>query len=241
MNENRAARGLLGLPAHHVSRFNNARDRWRDHSLTLLLAVQIGTVFGLAPATALGLPLPPGTSAVILLTLMSLTIVMARGRWTIAAGLGTLLLTFATAAYRRHAHDISLDIVANFVALVTFSVLSIVVSGAIFGPGRFTSHRIRGAVVLYLNLGLMFAFLHRLVAEFLPGAYTNIPPPEAEAAFRAALDYFSFTTLTSLGYGDIVPVNPIARSLSTLEAAIGQLLPTVLIGRVVVLAMQERA
>ena len=59
------------------------------------------------------------------------------------------------------------------------------------------------------------------------------------AAFRAATNYFSFVTLTSVGYGDIVPVHPIARSLCMLEATIGQLLPTVLIARVVVLAMRE--
>jgi hypothetical protein len=227
-------------PAHPLTRLNQARDRWRDHSLTLLLAVQLATIFGIVPATAEGLPIPPGLSALLLLVLVSLIIIMARGRWTIAAGLGTLLLTAITAVYRQHIHTVSADIAANVAALATFITLSVVVGQAIFGPGRFTGHRIQGAIVLYLNLGLLFAFLHRLLAELVPGAYTHIPPVESEAAFRAALDYFSFATLTSVGYGDIAPVSPVARSLCTLEATIGQLFPTVLIGRVVVLAMRER-
>jgi voltage-gated potassium channel Kch len=235
-NEN----GVTSQPPHPLTRLNRLRDRWRDHSLTLLLVVQLGTVFGLVPATASGLPIPPGLSALLLLIVMSLIIVMARGRWTLAAGLGALLLTAATAIYQRHTHTIPADIAADLVALATFAVLSAVVGKAIFGPGRFSGHRIQGAIVLYLNLGLMFAFLHRMLATLDPASYAHLPDPHFEAAFRAAMDYFSFVTLTSIGYGDIVPVTPFARSLSTLEATVGQLFPTVLIGRVVVLAMRER-
>ncbi len=97
----------------------------------------------------------------------------------------------------------------------------------------------RGAIVFYLNFGLLFGILHRLVDQLVPGAYAHLPSPHDEAAFRAATNYFSFVTLTSVGYGDIVPVRPLARSLCMLEATVGQLLPTVLIARVVVLAMRE--
>ena len=170
---------------------------------------------------------------------MSLTIVVARGRWTLTIGIGLFLLNAVAAVTRTIDKDTSADIAFNIVALATFAGLSLVVALAVFRPGRFSGHRIRGAVVLYLNLGLLFAFLHRIVAEALPGAYTNLPDPHHFAAFRAALDYYSFATLTSVGYGDIVPVRPIARSLSTLEAGVGHLLPTLLIGRVLSLAMRD--
>ena len=55
----------------------------------------------------------------------------------------------------------------------------------------------------------------------------------SEGSARASLFYFSMTTLTTLGYGDILPVKPVARSLATLEGLIGQLYPAVLIGRLV--------
>jgi len=134
-----------------------------------------------------------------------------------------------------------MPLVANeLVAAVTHALLIVVVFGAVFGPGRFTGHRVRGAVVLYFNTGLLFALLHRVIAELSPGAYSNLPDVHDEAAFRAAIDYFSFTTLTSVGYGDIVPVRPFARSLSTLEAVIGQVFPATLLARAVTLAMAVR-
>ncbi len=230
---------ILADDAGFLVRLNHVRDRWRDHSLTWLLAVQLITIFGLAPATAEGLRFPPEAAALLLLLFMSLTILMARGRWTLSVGLGTLVLAGASEVLRSLLNGVAAEVAGNLVALLTFVVLSVVVFSAVFRPGRFTNHRIRGAIVLYLNLGLLFAFVHRIVAELLPGAYAHLPAAGGRAAFRAATDYFSFTTLTSVGYGDIVPVRPIARSLCTLEATLGQLLPTVLIARVVILAMRE--
>jgi len=52
-------------------------------------------------------------------------------------------------------------------------------------------------------------------------------------AILPQLAYFSFTTLTTLGFGDIVPLNPLARSLVVLEALVGQLFPVILIARLV--------
>jgi Ion channel len=57
----------------------------------------------------------------------------------------------------------------------------------------------------------------------------------------ANLIYFSFVTLTSTGYGDIVPIHPIARSLANLEAIIGQLYPATLLARLVTLELEGRA
>ena len=222
-----------------LARVNRARERWHDGSLTTLLAVQLVWIFGLVPAIAEGVRLPAGAAVVLLLVFMSLTIVMARGRWTLAMGLGTLALAAVSVVVRHLFHDVRADVIGDVIALLTFAVLSAVVLAAVFRPGRFTSHRVRGAVVLYLNLGLMFGFADRLVAELMPGAYAHVPGPGNEAAFRAAFEYFSFTTLTSVGYGDVVAVRPVARSLATLEAMLGQMLPTVLIARVVILAMRE--
>ncbi len=215
------------------------QHRWRDRSLTFLLVVQVITTFGVVPLAAAGLRVPSGLPVLLLSLFMSLTIVMAHGTWALGAGLGTLLVNLALATWRRSHEGFTADILVDLSILVTFSLLSGLVGAAVFRPGRINGHRVRGALVLYLNLGLLFALLHRIVAELLPGAYTHLPDPSHAAAFRATLDYFSFATLTSVGYGDIVPVHPIARSLATLEAGAGQLLPTLLIGRVVMLAMRE--
>lgn len=55
----------------------------------------------------------------------------------------------------------------------------------------------------------------------------------ARVSMPSDLIYFSFTTLTTVGYGDIVPVDPVARSLSNIEAILGQLYPATLLARLV--------
>jgi hypothetical protein len=52
--------------------------------------------------------------------------------------------------------------------------------------------------------------------------------------------YFSFTTLTSTGFGDILPLHPIARSLTNLESVLGQLYLTILLARLVTMHVEAR-
>ena len=59
-------------------------------------------------------------------------------------------------------------------------------------------------------------------------------------ALQPKLVYFSFVTLTTTGYGDFTPVNPVARALSNLESLVGQLYPVVLIARLVAMELQFR-
>ena len=76
-------------------------------------------------------------------------------------------------------------------------------------------------------------------ASWLPGPS---PAPVPEAAERHDFVYFSFVTLTTVGYGDVTPVHPVARSLAVAEALIGQLYPAILLARLVSLATgSERA
>ena len=110
---------------------------------------------------------------------------------------------------------------------------------AVFAPGQVSAHRIMGAVVLYVKLALFFAYADRLLAILIPGAYGVTEGGEPITAGTRAI-YFSFVTLTSTGYGDIVPVHPLARSLANLEALIGQLFPATLLARMVTLELAAR-
>lgn len=94
----------------------------------------------------------------------------------------------------------------------------------------------------YLILRLLFAQLYGLLNALVPEAFTNVPAYlNAHAIFyRGRLLYFSFVTLTSTGYGEIVPLHPVARSLATLEAVIGQLFPATLLARLVSLEPERR-
>lgn len=132
-------------------------------------------------------------------------------------------------------------IVARGSAIVALVVLGGVIVSGVFGPGRVTWHRIQGGVSLYLIVALLFAHLYGLLSILAPGALSGVPAgmnPHS-VFYRGRLLYFSLTTLTTTGYGDIVPLHAVARSLATLEAVVGQLFPATLLARLVTLELME--
>lgn len=104
-----------------------------------------------------------------------------------------------------------------------------------------TLDTVLGGINVYLLLALMFMELHRFVEQLLPGSYLrggislSEVPSGADGAMLPTLFYFSFTTLTTLGYGDIAPARPIAQFLCGAEAVIGQLFVAIFIGGLVAL------
>ena len=106
-----------------------------------------------------------------------------------------------------------------------------------FGPWRITFHRVVGAVLLYLIIGLTFVALYGFVALAAPNAFTNLPALQGDFAVAGNLIYFSFVTLTTTGYGDIAPLHPYARSLANVESIIGQIYPATLLARLVTLEL----
>lgn len=123
---------------------------------------------------------------------------------------------------------------------LAIAVVSLVIARIVFGSGRVTFHRVQGAVVLYLNFGLMFFIIYRLLDDLLPNAFSGLPLVGKDFGSGAALLYFSFTTLTTLGFGDILPLHPLVRNIVNLEAIIGQLYPATLLARLVSLEIMHR-
>ena len=124
--------------------------------------------------------------------------------------------------------------------ILTFLALSWVVSHAVYAPGRITFHRLQGAAVLYLNAAIIFAAAFTLIWELSPAAFTSPPATTGDLGELATMLYFSLTTLTTTGYGDIMPVDPFARSLANLESVIGQFYLAITVARLVTLELQDR-
>jgi hypothetical protein len=124
--------------------------------------------------------------------------------------------------------------------LVIAVTLGIVVTQAVFRQGRVTYHRIVGAILVYLLIAVAFATLYIFVGLSIPGAINGIAF-EDDRSLASSVFYFSFVTLTSTGYGDVVPVHPFARSLCNIESIVGQLYPATLLARLVILEMRGRA
>jgi hypothetical protein len=91
----------------------------------------------------------------------------------------------------------------------------------IYSHKEVTRDLIVGAAVVYLLMALMWTFIFIVVETLHPGSF-NIPQGQDIEATRYFL-YYSFVTLTTLGYGDITPATSLARSFCILEAVIGQL------------------
>jgi hypothetical protein len=111
-----------------------------------------------------------------------------------------------------------------------FLLLAIAVGINVFASGRVISERLFGAVVLYLLLGLIWGVIYAVISAHSPEAFAGHP---GATVGLADWMYFSFVTLTTVGYGDITPVTTGARSLAMLEALTGQLYPAVIIARLV--------
>jgi voltage-gated potassium channel len=98
--------------------------------------------------------------------------------------------------------------------------------------GRVDGNKIVGAVCIYLLLGLIWTTLYLMVAELVPGSFNGLASGTWDETFPE-LVYFSFTTITTLGYGDISPAVPMTRFLALAEAIVGQFYIAVLVASLV--------
>jgi hypothetical protein len=220
-----------------VERLAFFRAQVQGPALTALLVIEVVVIFVLIPLTGMSI-YALRSIQVPLASLVAVAAVAA-----IARGRGALVLTLVAAVIGivvnllSYAYPSALGASVYPLAILAFlSILTGVVAQVVFGPGRVTGHRVRGAIVLYLHLALIFTFLQALVLFFAPGAFGEALAATDVSAGDKLL-YFSFTTLTTVGYGDIVPLHPFARSFANLEAMMGQLYPATLLARVVTLAV----
>ena len=120
--------------------------------------------------------------------------------------------------------------------LASLVVLCCVVLALVLRPGPITTRRIEGAIAVYLLLGFTWAQAYELVALWHPGAFAGA----VEGSGSPPWTYYSFVTLTTMGYGDIMPIHPLARALAVLEALTGQLYLAILLARLVSLGIRPR-
>ena len=90
-----------------------------------------------------------------------------------------------------------------------------------------TRETIFAAVVAYLLLALMWAFLYMILESWIPGSFAF--PEDSNLSESQRFHYLSFITITTLGYGDITPLTGKASALTMMEAVIGQIYMVVLV------------
>ncbi len=223
----------MGIPIDPRRAVIGVTRFWEDdRGLSVFLALLIFVAFVQTPL------MPPGSGH----------------RWFGDLAYGLLLLSGVQAQAERAARlllmpvalaAIAVDLGSRFVpvsefwiqgtGLVSLLLLLFVVLRRTLRGGPVTFHRIQGAVAAYLLLGVIWAYAYSLLTLARPGAFTG----SVSAGGPRAWLYFSFVTLTTVGYGDVLPVHPVARSLASLEAVVGPLYLAILIARLVSLGVSD--
>jgi hypothetical protein len=210
-------------------------ENWLDVSLYLLFIS-----FFIAPFID-SVPVRLLTSLLFSLVMIAGVVSMSR-RPAIRFTAGILACLAIFLRWLRHIMPTPLIIKLGTMAVLVFMVmLALVTLIKVFGKGPVTAHRVNGAIAVYLLIGMTWGLLYGLLDQALPNAF-NLPPlgdaftPERQET----LTYFSFITLTTLGYGDITPTHEISRMFVVIEGLIGQLYPATLLARLVSLEIMHR-
>ena len=200
----------------------------------------------------------------VLLLLISIFVLDAlftspRGQAAILFIYVVVLLLVLRAVSIRRGGDPLLRVAVSLVSLAIFAVawaapgdraaglLAVWLSGVLFATialivRRLLHHRevtlqtIFGALSAYLLIGFLFTALYSAVAHLGPDQFFAGGQP----ATSASLQYFSFVTMTTTGYGDLTPVGSGPRSLAVLEALLGQIFLVTLVARLVAMFGQPR-
>ncbi len=218
----------------------SGNDNLRNNALTAFLGLEVLILFIAAPLSSMGVQQPLLAGVFLCGPLLLAIVIISR-----SIGAGMLVAIAAIlgigGVIARISHPSLLTVWLGHTAVIAAMLgISVVIVQAVFAPGRITHHRIEGAVTLYLNMAVAFTSVFRMIQELNPTAFTNMPSHLTEAAAASAMLYFSFTTLTSTGFGDILPVDPFARSMANLESVLGQLYLAILLARLVTMHVESR-
>jgi hypothetical protein len=211
-----------------------------DSVLPVLLAALATLIFVASPLADLGVVSRPLIGAtMVIVVLAGLFALGGRGRLAMpVVGLGAVLLALQASVIVFP--DLWLGVVTEFADATFFGLLCVVLLRSVFGPGPITLHRVLGAIAVYLLLAMFFAETFDIVDRFTNNAFIMGMQPTPYTTPSARFFYLSTITLTSVGFGDLAPVHPIARALVMLEAVIGQIYTTVILAWMVSLAVRDR-
>ena len=149
----------------------------------------------------------------------------------------TLGMAFVVAGVLLNVLAINIDsrllFYSSFAAVLGFLLIAIAftLKQVAFGT-EISLNRLVGAVCVYLLLGTIWAVAYSLVDVVSPGSFTGFSP-QGGLAWDSEWLYFSFVTMTTLGYGDILPVSATARALAYMQAVFGQFYLAILVAGLV--------
>jgi len=201
----------------------------------LWLLISLVVIFIVSPFVVPYYYGPSILNIIAAVVLLSATYAVSRRRsfsiFALSLSIFSIGLTFWLAASPNH----WLIIISHGSLVILIVFFAAAILSYVLGSGKVTWDKIYGAVCAYLLLGYAWTFAYSLIEELQPGSFgsATTPMPHDLVARVMQLRYFSFVTLATVGYGDIVPRTPMARTLALLEAMVGQFYLVALVGRLV--------
>ncbi len=135
----------------------------------------------------------------------------------------------------------TVDILGTATGIVFLLIVIGLLGTMVIGAKNVSLHTIEGGIAIYLLIALLWGQIYLLLERLSPGSFHFAVQDKTPEGTKAALSYFSLVTITTVGYGDVTAVHPLARSFAALEAFIGQIYPVVLLARLVSLEIVSRA
>lgn len=232
---------MATFPAQYRAQFDlRMSEFWSgDLGLTLVTISLLALVFIITPLREAGLPGRLFFDLIIVSLMIFGVLATGQSRLAKFSVITFVLITAAFLALARFHPSPWLQQVASVLSTITLLLYAYIVLAVMFRAGPVSWSRIQGGASAYMLVGMAWASGFQLLEETRPGSFHFVTAPRDFDQLISKLTYFSFCTLTTLG-GDVVPISPIARSLTIAEAMIGQLFPAILIGALVAMAMQSR-
>lgn len=227
---------IAEAPRRHISLFFG-RERGMVFFLAfLVLATIVLPTFNPSQLGQLGL------SLVFALALIFGSFAIIRHRFLIYLVVGLTISTFAVDVIAGIVPSRGLEALDAALKVACLSILALMTLKRTLRPGRVTRYQVAGGIAGYLLIGLIWTFAYQLLLQENPGAiHFENGVVDAFSQEPSDLIYFSFVTLTTVGYGDVHPICPAARSLAVAEALIGQLYLAILIASLIGMALPARS
>jgi voltage-gated potassium channel len=166
----------------------------------------------------------------VTLILLAGVFALIQNRGVFIFGLNFAFITLVI-RWMHHLMNISsLDVISQILSILFMGFIVGIILSYLFREDEITSDVIMAAICGYFLIGLLWNSVYLLLFAFEPGSFQF---SRALGSGVGDFTYYSFVTLTTLGYGDITPGTTPARSLALLEAVMGQLYLAILVARLV--------
>ncbi len=193
-------------------------------------------------------PMPAHVTVTVLftLTLLSAVFAVCQTRRSVAIGLSLVVPAIVLNELRLHTDWDGIVGASHVFSICFLGYTIVVILRYLFTGERVSLNTIYASLCVYLLLGVLWANAYSLINLVEPRSFSLVFAEDRGAElmrFGAGHSiypiYYSFVTLSTLGYGDIVPISPAARMFAAMEAITGQLYLAVLVARLVGLHISQ--